>query len=104
MFMHSADHSVYFLFFCKCIYSSVCCEYLKISTISDYIHFMHRPDEIVECLFSRKYEFRDAHIYVKIGIHAGCLFSQRDAHIHRELGHPDAHIHVNMGMGVRIFT
>ena len=46
----------------------------------------------------------DAHIYVNIGIHGGCLFSQRDAYIHREFGHPDAHIHVDMGIGVRIFA
>ena len=55
-------------------------------------------------LVSRKYSDPDAHIYVNIGIHAGCLFSQRDAYIHREFGHPDAHIHVDMGIGVRIFA
>ena len=27
-----------------------------------------------------------------------------DAYIHREFGHPDAHIHVDMGIGVRIFA
>ena len=53
---------------------------------------------------SRKYRDPDAHIYVNIGIHAGCLFSQRDAYIHREFGHPDAHIHVDMGIRVRIFA
>ena len=39
---------------------------------------MHRPNEIVECLFSRKYEFWDAHIHVKIGIHTFIL----DAYFH----------------------
>ena len=62
---------------------------------------MHRPNEIVGYLFSRKYELRDVRIYVKIGIYTRYLFTQRDAHIHRELWHPNAHILVNMAMGVR---
>ena len=34
----------------------------------------------------------------------GCLFSQRDAHIHCENGHPDAYSYVNIGIGMPIFT
>ena len=34
----------------------------------------------------------------------GCLFSQRDAHIYCENGHLDAYIHVNIGIGMPIFT
>ena len=57
--------------------------------------------KLLGCLVSRKYRDPDAHIYVNIGIHAGCLFSQRDTYNHCEFGHPDAHIHVDMGIGVR---
>ena len=34
----------------------------------------------------------------------GCLFSQRDTHIYCENGHLDAYIHVNIGIGMPIFT
>ena len=34
----------------------------------------------------------------------GCLFSQRDAHIYCEIGHPNAYIYVNIGIGVPIFA
>ena len=34
----------------------------------------------------------------------GCLFSQRDAHIYCENGHPHAYIHVDIGIGMPIFT
>jgi len=33
-----------------------------------------------------------------------CLFSQRDAHIHRKYWHWDAHIHVNIGIVVPIIV
>ena len=32
------------------------------------------------------------------------IFSQRDAHIYCENGHPDAYIYVNIVIGVPIFT
>ena len=34
----------------------------------------------------------------------GCLFSQRDARIYCENGHPGASIYVNIGIEMPIFT
>ena len=36
---------------------------------------------------------------VNMGITMWCLFSRRDAHIHRKYRHWDAHIHVNISIG-----
>ena len=45
-------------------------------------------------------------LIVRIGkiVCMGCLFSQRDAHIYCENGHPHAYIRVNIGIGMPIFT
>ena len=40
----------------------------------------------------------------KISYLHGGLFSQQDAHIYCENGNPGAHIHVNIGIGMPIFT
>ena len=48
---------------------------------------------------------RDPTLLVKMGrICLGWLFSQRDAHIYCENGHPGAYIHVNIGIGMPIVT
>ena len=40
----------------------------------------------------------------KFTVCMGCVLSQRDGHIYCENGHPGAYIHVNMGIGMSIFT
>ena len=43
-------------------------------------------------------------LFVEMGIRLWCLFSGRDANVHHEYGHRNAHIRMNIGIWVHIFA
>ena len=56
------------------------------------------------CLTSYQFQSGMPIFFVDMGIRMWCLLSRQDTHIHRKYRHRDAHICINIGIGVPIFA